>query len=118
MLATLTNFIKLASVWLTTKVACSLELSSAYFQPVNSIFLSQQIGQPYFQPFIFSQANVPDFLDSACQSSFIHGKVWLQNFFSYIFFLACHTVAGYGLFYVQPNILISRVGSWDLQGST
>jgi hypothetical protein len=32
-----------------------LELSAAYFQPANSIFLSQQISQQYFQPLIFSQ---------------------------------------------------------------
>jgi hypothetical protein len=34
--------------------ACSFELSAAYFQPVSSVFLSQQISQQYFQPFIFS----------------------------------------------------------------
>jgi hypothetical protein len=36
----------------------SLELSAAYFQSVNSVFLSQQISQQYFQPLIFSQANM------------------------------------------------------------
>jgi hypothetical protein len=35
----------------------TLELSTAYFQLVNSDFLSQQISQRYFQPLIFSQAN-------------------------------------------------------------
>jgi hypothetical protein len=34
--------------------SCSLELSAAYFQPANNIFLSQQISQQYFQPLIFS----------------------------------------------------------------
>jgi hypothetical protein len=34
---------------------CSLELLTAYFQPANSVFLSQQTSQQYFQPLIFSQ---------------------------------------------------------------
>jgi hypothetical protein len=33
--------------------ACSLELSAAYFQPANSIFLSQQISQQYFSAVYF-----------------------------------------------------------------
>jgi hypothetical protein len=37
-------------------IACSLELSAAYFQLASNIFLSQQISQQYFQPLIFSQA--------------------------------------------------------------
>jgi hypothetical protein len=28
--------------------ACLLEFSAAYFQPVSSVFLSQQISQQYF----------------------------------------------------------------------
>jgi hypothetical protein len=34
--------------------SCLLELSAAYFQSTNIIFLSQQISQQYFQPLIFN----------------------------------------------------------------
>jgi hypothetical protein len=36
---------------------CSLELISTAYQPLYSIFLSQEISEQYFQPWLLSQAN-------------------------------------------------------------
>jgi hypothetical protein len=37
---------------------CSLELISTAYQPLYSVFLSQEISEQYFQPWLLSQANV------------------------------------------------------------
>jgi hypothetical protein len=52
-------YLDITYIWVHCKylAACSLELSAAYFQPVSSVFLSQQTSQQYFQPLIFSQTN-------------------------------------------------------------
>jgi len=39
------------------KLPFSLAYKPYFFQPTNNIFLSQQISQQYFQPWLISQAN-------------------------------------------------------------